>query len=186
MSMRHHRGLVALALFVAWGCHTRRQPAVLTPADVEANRARANAAPAERVEGGDEIQPFESDQTSSQNIPGLGEEEGGPLEDIHFDFDQATLSDEAQATLRGHAQWIKSHPLLSVTVEGHCDERGTVEYNIALGEKRARVVFDYLVSLGVPATRLLAVSLGKERPLDPGHDEAAWARNRRAHFAVRR
>ena len=71
-------------------------------------------------------------------------------------------------------------------VEGHCDERGTVEYNLALGDKRARAVRDHLASLGVPEGRLSAISLGKERPKDPGHDEAAWAKNRRAHFAVSR
>jgi peptidoglycan-associated lipoprotein len=71
-------------------------------------------------------------------------------------------------------------------IEGHCDERGTVEYNLALGDKRARAVRDFLVSAGVPEGRLSAISLGKERPKDPGHDEAAWAQNRRAHFAVSR
>ena len=73
-----------------------------------------------------------------------------------------------------------------MTVEGHCDERGTVDYNLALGEQRARAARDYLVSLGVAAERVRVVSFGKERPLDAGHDEAAWAKNRRAHFALSR
>ena len=75
---------------------------------------------------------------------------------------------------------------MKVTVEGHCDERGTVDYNLALGDQRARAARDYLVSLGVAAERVRVVSLGKERPMDAGHDEAAWAKNRRAHFAVSR
>ena len=88
--------------------------------------------------------------------------------------------------LARHAEWLKARPAAKVTVEGHCDERGTVEYNLALGDKRAHAVRDYLVSLGVPADRLQAVSYGKERPMDSGHGEAAWAQNRRAHFAVSR
>jgi peptidoglycan-associated lipoprotein len=103
---------------------------------------------------------------------------------VRFNYDEATLSDEARATLDKHAQWIQAHPTLHIRVEGHCDERGTVEYNLALGDKRAQAARDYLVSRGVPASRLAAVSYGKERPLDTGHNEASFARNRRAHFAV--
>jgi peptidoglycan-associated lipoprotein len=113
-------------------------------------------------------------------------DEKGPLADVFFDFDSASLTDAARATLEKHAAWLQTHREAYVLIEGHCDERGTVKYNLALGDKRAQTVRDYLVSLGVPAARLATVSLGKERPLDPGHDEAAWARNRRAHFALRR
>lgn len=112
--------------------------------------------------------------------------EGGPLEDIHFDYDQAELTDQARAMLERHAQWIKSHAAAKVRVEGHCDERGTVEYNLALGERRAQTTREYLVSLGVAGDRLATVSYGKERPLDTGTTESAYARNRRAHFSVSR
>ena len=87
--------------------------------------------------------------------------------------------------LEKHALWLQGQRDARVTIEGHCDERGTVEYNLALGEQRARAVRDYLTSLGVAAARLKVVSYGKERPLDPGSDDAARARNRRAHFNVR-
>jgi peptidoglycan-associated lipoprotein len=110
--------------------------------------------------------------------------EGGPLADIHFAYDSAALSDEARATLERHALWLQNRREAKVTVEGHCDERGTVEYNLALGEQRARAARDYLVSLGVAAARLRTVSYGKERPLDPGNTAEAWAKNRRAHFVV--
>jgi peptidoglycan-associated lipoprotein len=112
--------------------------------------------------------------------------EGGPLEDIQFAYDQSDLTDQARATLERNAQWMRSHAAARVRVEGHCDERGTVEYNLALGERRAQATRDYLVSLGVEAGRLSTVSYGKERPLDPSSTEAAFSKNRRAHFAVSR
>lgn len=109
----------------------------------------------------------------------------GFLEDVHFDFDSAVLSDQARATLERHATFLNdTYPNMTLLVEGHCDERGTVEYNLALGERRANAIVSYLVSLGVGASRLRAISYGKEFPLDPGHDEAAWARNRRGHFEL--
>jgi peptidoglycan-associated lipoprotein len=112
--------------------------------------------------------------------------EGGPLDDVYFEFDQYTVTDAARAVLARHSEWLKARPAAKVTVEGHCDERGTTEYNLALGDKRARAVRDELVKLGIGADRLQAISLGKERPKDPGHDEQAWTQNRRAHFAVSR
>src|SRR6266545_3664260 len=112
--------------------------------------------------------------------------ENGPLEDIRFDYDKAEFNDVARATLEKHGLWLQNHRTAKVTVEGHCDERGTVDYNLALGDKRARAVRDYLASLGVAADRLHTVSLGKERPLDPSNNDQAFAKNRRAHFVVSR
>jgi peptidoglycan-associated lipoprotein len=110
--------------------------------------------------------------------------EGGPLADIRFDLDSSNLSDAARQVLGQHAVWLKDHPRAQVTIEGHCDERGTVDYNLALGEGRARSARDYLASLGVDPGRLRTVSFGKEKPLDPSANEAAWSKNRRAHFVV--
>jgi peptidoglycan-associated lipoprotein len=107
-----------------------------------------------------------------------------PLQDVPFDFDSAVLLESARPVLDRTADWLRSYPTVTVLVEGHCDERGTVEYNLALGERRATAVYNYLVSLGIPANRLKTISYGKEFPLDPGHTEEAWARNRRAHFEV--
>lgn len=109
----------------------------------------------------------------------------GDFQPAFFDFDSYALRNDARAVLDRDAQLLRDHPEVSVTIEGHCDERGTVEYNQALGEKRAQAARDYLVNAGIQAARLQTVSYGKERPFDPGHDESAWAKNRRAHFTLR-
>jgi OmpA-OmpF porin, OOP family len=108
------------------------------------------------------------------------------LEDIHFDFDQYELRPDARAILKRHAAWMMENQdaILTIVVEGHCDERGTAEYNMALGQRRANAAAKYLIDLGVDAKRISTISYGFERPLDPGHNEEAWAKNRRAHFVV--
>lgn len=111
-------------------------------------------------------------------------EEAVTLEDIYFDYDKSTLRSDAQATLAKHAQTLLERMEVTIRVEGHCDERGTVEYNLALGERRAQAVLGYFASYGVPRDRMSTVSFGEERPVDPGHDERAWAKNRRAAFVV--
>lgn len=99
---------------------------------------------------------------------------------IFFDFDSSTVTSEGQDTLQKQANYLKSHPDINVTVEGHCDERGTREYNLALGERRANAAKNYLVSLGVEASHIQTISYGKERPAVIGDDESAWSQNRRA------
>jgi len=118
------------------------------------------------------------------NIP-VAEGEG-PLKDVHFGFDRYDLDSAARAKLDVNAEWLLANPESKVQVEGHCDERGTNEYNLALGWKRARTSHDYLVSKGVPASRMATVSYGEELPLDPRHNEEAWAKNRRTHFSVQK
>ena len=99
---------------------------------------------------------------------------------VHFDTDRYNIDTEAQGILQSQAQWLARYPGKSITIEGHCDERGTRDYNIALGERRANAAKNYLVGLGVSAARITTVSYGKERPLALGSDEASWAKNRRA------
>ena len=106
------------------------------------------------------------------------------LKDIHFDFDKYNIRREDTEILKGNAALLKKNPKIKIQIEGHCDERGTVEYNLALGERRANNTKKYLTSLGISADRISTISYGKERPLDPGHNEEAWARNRRAHIVV--
>ncbi len=106
-------------------------------------------------------------------------------EDIYFEFDQYILSDTAKQNLNKKAQWLKAYPAAKALIEGHCDERGSAEYNLALGQKRADAAMQYVVSLGINANRLSTISYGKERPIDPGHTEAAWVKNRRAHFVLK-
>ena len=107
-----------------------------------------------------------------------------PLADVGFDYDSAALSADARSTLDEHADTLKTYGSMAILIEGHCDERGTVEYNLALGERRANAVYNYLVSLGINASRLKTISYGKEFPLDSGHNEVAWNRNRRGHFEI--
>lgn len=106
------------------------------------------------------------------------------IPDINFDFDQYNLKPLAQTTLKNGAPAYLKYKDYKLVVEGHCDERGTVEYNLALGQKRADEAAKYLVDLGIEKDRIKTISYGKEMPLDPGHDEAAWAKNRRDHFVI--
>jgi len=107
-----------------------------------------------------------------------------PLRDIHFEFDESRLTSEAMAIMEDNARWIKAHPGVIIEIEGHCDERGTEEYNIALGQRRADSTKAYLVNYGIESARLRTISYGEALPLDPGHSEEAWAKNRRAHFVI--
>ncbi|HUL29371.1 MAG TPA: peptidoglycan-associated lipoprotein Pal [Thermodesulfobacteriota bacterium] len=106
------------------------------------------------------------------------------LKDIHFDFDKYDIRRGDEEILRENSVFLKKNPSVKIQIEGHCDERGTVEYNLALGERRANNTKKYLVFLGIPSDRILTISYGKEKPLDKGHNEQAWATNRRAHFIV--
>ncbi|MBI3780280.1 MAG: OmpA family protein, partial [candidate division NC10 bacterium] len=107
-----------------------------------------------------------------------------PLEDIFFDYDQALVRPDAIAALKTNLQWLTQHPAATVLIEGHCDERGSVEYNLGLGQRRAEAAADYLVKAGMTPGRLAVHSYGKELPFAIGHDESAWRLNRRAHFRL--
>jgi peptidoglycan-associated lipoprotein len=189
MRVQPTRAAALLALLVVAACGPKRPPAVATGAGGGAAPTDSERAgePPQTLEEGPDVQPIEGD-TLGQDVvdteSALGE--GGPLSDILFGYDEASLTDASRATLEKHALWLQNQRNARVRLEGHCDERGTVDYNLALGDQRAQAARDYLLSLGVAPGRLEIVSYGKERPLDPGHDEAAWAKNRRVHFAVTR
>jgi peptidoglycan-associated lipoprotein len=106
-------------------------------------------------------------------------------EDVYFEFDQFVLSDSAKAVLNKKAKWLKDHPNGKALIEGHCDERGSTEYNLALGQKRAEAAMQFILALGINTSRVSTISFGKEKPADPGQNEAAWAKNRRAHFVLK-
>jgi peptidoglycan-associated lipoprotein len=122
----------------------------------------------------------------AEKTPGIAGEvfESSLLKDIHFDFDRYNLRPGDASILKENAALLKKYANVKIQIEGHCDERGTVEYNLALGERRANSAKDYLVSLGISQARISTISYGKEKPLDPSHNEAAWAKNRRAHTVV--
>jgi len=115
-------------------------------------------------------------------VPGVPP--GSPLKDVFFDFDMSNIRDDQKAALNDNVSWLKANSRVKMTLEGHCDERGTSEYNLGLGERRAKAVKDYLVAAGIPADRVATISYGKERPFVLGHDESAWKWNRRGHFAI--
>ncbi len=105
------------------------------------------------------------------------------LNSVFFDFDQWSIPEEQKRVLTQNSEWLKAHPGVKIKLEGHCDERGTGEYNLALGQKRADAVKTFLEGMGISGQRLSSISYGKERPQDPGHNESAWAKNRRVDFA---
>jgi peptidoglycan-associated lipoprotein len=122
----------------------------------------------------------------AKKTPGIEGEvfESSLLKDILFDFDRYDIRPGDAEILKGNAALLTRYPKMKIQIEGHCDERGTVEYNLALGERRANSTKKYLISLGIAGDRLSAISYGKERPLDPGHNEEAWTKNRRAHTVI--
>ena len=124
--------------------------------------------------------------TVTEEIATLNEDAAASkmFQTIYFDFDAFTLSEAARDALAKNAVAIKKNKGMKVQIQGNCDERGSDAYNLALGEKRAKAAYDYLITLGVPANQIYVISYGKERPADPGHDDAAWAKNRRDDFVV--
>ena len=122
------------------------------------------------------------DTIGSKSLDDLNRD--SPLKPLFYDLDSSDVSAAGQVVLQANAAVMKKYPAWQVTIEGHCDERGTAEYNLALGERRALAARTYLVSLGIPADKVKIVSYGKEFPFDAGHDDAAWGKNRRAHFVI--
>ena len=110
--------------------------------------------------------------------------DSGPLKDVFFAFDRSELSEEARAVLKADSDWLKANASARVQIEGHCDERGAEDYNMALGAKRAQAAMDYLTTLGITASRMSTVSFGEEAPVCREHTEACWAKNRRARFVI--
>ena len=194
--------VVMLAILVATGC-SRRLPAVPGPdtnADADSQTPSGATGPgADASPGGANLpgsieererRVYEesrrrdlAEQPSAQTASELTREQF-LSEDVRFDYNSFTLSGEAKQILEQKMQWLVGHSTVAVQIEGHCDERGTVAYNLALGERRANAVKQYLVALGIEPSRLTTISYGEEFPLDPGHTEEAWRRNRRAHFAI--
>jgi peptidoglycan-associated lipoprotein len=127
-------------------------------------------------------EPMAEDAIAGKSLDDLNRD--SPLKPLFFALDSSEVDADGQRVLQENAAVMKKYPGWQITIEGHCDERGTAEYNLALGERRALAAKNYLVSLGVPADKVKTVSYGKEFPFDPGHDDNAWSKNRRAHFVI--
>jgi peptidoglycan-associated lipoprotein len=178
--------VLALAAVAGAGCHKNRPP-VARPAPPPTTTPSTEArppAPPEPVAEPTVVppEPVHEDAISSASLDDLNR--NSPLKPLFFELDSSEIDADGQAVLNANAALLKKYPTWTVTIEGHCDERGSAEYNLALGERRAVAARAYLVSLGISADRLRTVSYGKEFPFDPGHDEAAFAKNRRAHFVI--
>jgi peptidoglycan-associated lipoprotein len=191
MSSRTRQVSIVVMLVVALvvtGCGGKK-PAVPKPAPPP---AASNAPPAvptappppQRVDDALPVppQPVADDTIANRSLDDLNRE--SPLKPVFFGLDSADLDDTGRAAASANAEVLKKYSTWVVTVEGHCDERGTAEYNLALGERRAVVVKTYLTSLGISPDRIRTVSYGKEFPFNPGHTEDAWAQNRRGHFVI--
>jgi len=179
--------VLVLLSVVAAGC-ARRQPPVVAgptpPLAPPAVTAAAPPAPPSRVEESLPVppEPIAADAISSRSLDELNRD--SPFRPVFYPLDGADLDDAGRAVVTANAALLRTYPTWVVTVEGHCDERGTAEYNLALGERRAVAVKSYLLSLGIAPDRVRTVSYGKEFPFDPGHDDRAWSMNRRAHFVI--
>ncbi len=171
---------VSIALIMT-GC-PKKTTVKETPSAEKGTAGKAGAEKAKETDKGTEF-----DKTLvAKKTPGIGGEvfESSLLKDVHFDFDKYDIRPADAAALKENAALLKKYAKVKIQVEGHCDERGTVEYNLALGERRANSTRNYLVSIGVSPERISTISYGKERPLDPAHNEAAWTKNRRAHTII--
>jgi peptidoglycan-associated lipoprotein len=181
--------LTALTAFTGAtaGCHKKTTP-ILRPAPPPPSTAGGAStslpAPPEPVAEPSIVppEPVKDDAIRSASLDDINR--NSPLQPLFFELDSSDVNGQGQTTLNANAALLKKYPSWAVTIEGHCDERGTAEYNLALGERRAVAARAYLVSLGISGDRLRTVSYGKEFPFDPGHDEASFAKNRRAHFVV--
>jgi peptidoglycan-associated lipoprotein len=175
--------LIALSV-VAGACHKKQPPIArpLPPPPPAPQEPQRPPAPPEQPATSGVTAPPVEDSIASASLDDLNR--NSPLKPVFYNLDSAELDQTAQQALQGNADVLKKYGTWQITIEGHCDERGTAEYNLALGERRATAARTYLLSLGIPADRIKIVSYGKEFPFDPGHDEAAWSKNRRAHFVV--
>lgn len=178
--------VVAAVAFCTLGCQNKAKPKTVpeTPS-VEVETPKSHA-PAEVVPPVAEPFPQAGVDKATVGEPTIDElNRQGVLRTVYFGYNSNELDDDAKAALQANVAWLKAHATYTVEVGGHCDERGSIGYNVALGDRRAASVKSYLTGSGIGAGQLVAVSFGEEKPADPGHDETAWAKNRRAEFTIK-
>ena len=188
-------GLVLTAVIAAPACRHTSKPTTTATATVPATDTGAPAVAMETPKPTPVPEPkdFVAETTPPVKVENLSADieeanrqaqQRGYIQDAFYNLDDSTLSADAQSALSNSATWLKKHPEYTLLIEGHCDERGTEQYNLALGERRANSAKVYMNTLGVDASRIRIVSYGEEHPFDPGHDESAWSKNRRAHLVL--
>jgi peptidoglycan-associated lipoprotein len=184
--------IVCLSIMVVTGCAKKsavKEQAVSAEEKAAADKAKAEADAKARADqearlAAEQKAKGEAEMKVAPQAEAAAAKEEMTFKDALFDFDKFSLKPESRDILKGLAGWLTKNKDKSVLIEGNCDERGTTEYNLALGERRAKEAMKYLVELGVDGKRIKTISYGKERPLDPGQTEEAWAKNRRDHFVV--
>ncbi len=180
-------GIVLLASLTLAGTCRKAPPSAQAPAAPPTTVTAEPATPPAQETRKEVTEPFPATPVESAAItePSAADlNRQKVLRTVYFAYDKADLSEETVAALRANADWLRANSKRKVVIEGNCDERGTVEYNLALGQRRAAAAREYLVSLGIDAARLRTVSYGKERPADPGHGEESWGKNRRDDFVI--
>lgn len=188
MKQRRTVVVVAMVTLLLVGACGKKKPPVARPTTPPASSGSTTGSrppgPPEPVKEPVVVpaEPIASDTLSTTDIDTLNK--NSPFQPVFFALDEDVIDSAGQQALGHNAELMKKYPTWIVTIEGHADERGTAEYNLALGERRALAARNYLMSLGIPADRLRTVSYGKEFPFEPGHDESSWSKNRRAHFVV--
>jgi peptidoglycan-associated lipoprotein len=189
--MRNFFAVVLLTFGLIFaGCASKKvvQPEQPVTPEVQKQSAAAPKQPSEMPQAGPSENITEKQLArieAKEEMPKYREEKGA-FEDIHFDFDKYDIQENAKPVLQKIASWLLKNPSAKILIEGHCDDRGTSEYNLALGDRRARAVRDYLVALGTPSGRIEMISYGKEKPICTEKTEGCWAKNRRAHFVILR
>jgi peptidoglycan-associated lipoprotein len=179
--MKHVSILIIVSMFILAGC----APRAVQPTQQPVTSSIVQRPSAEE----DMIAKGEKEGISEEDLAGAKDDRAdrvqeAMLQDIGFDYDSYAIRQSELPKIERVGMWMKQEETTKIIVEGHCDERGTVEYNLALGQKRAEAVKNYLGKMGIEGGRVRAVSFGKEMPIDPGHTEEAWAKNRRAHFKI--
>ena len=174
--MRKNLTLIVFLVIIAFGM------TIFTGCAEKSTVVKGEAVQEQKVGAAQEV-TGQSDQEQSAKVEAAATAEVN-IRDINFDFDQSNIRADARELLKANADILLKKGAAKITIEGYCDERGTAEYNMALGERRAQEAKKYIINLGVKASQIKTISYGEERPLDSGHDEDAWAKNRRAHFVV--
>jgi peptidoglycan-associated lipoprotein len=187
-------GLLLIATAIIPACKSKKTPPPkVAPTDTTAsvpNVPTVTTTTETRVTNPPDFVQTQTTQITTDALPNDIEDlnrvavQRGYLQDAFYAFDESTLTPDAQAALTASANWLRKNSQYNLLIEGHCDERGTEQYNLALADRRANSAKDYMTALGVDGNRIRTVSYGEERPFDPGHDEAAWAKNRRAHLVI--